>query len=440
MEAGVPPPPPPPPATTILGKYQLGRLLGRGSFAKVYQARSMVDDTAVAVKIIDKSKTVDAAMEPRIIREVMAMRRLEDHPNILKIHEVMATKTKIHLVVELATGGELFSKICRRGKLPEPSARRYFQQLVSALRFCHQNGVAHRDIKPQNLLLDKDGNLKVSDFGLSALPEQLENGLLHTACGTPAYTAPEVVCRRGGYDGSKADAWSCGVILYVFLAGYLPFDDSNLVAMYKKVHRRDYQFPAWISKPARHVIFQLLDPNPSTRMSIEALMQHAWFKKSLQEKAENDKSLFRSATDCNKNDMLKSMTAFDIISLSSGLDLSGLFETTACERKEKRFTTRASGDRVMERVREVGGKLGYRVEEGKGGKNSLVGLGKGKVVMWVGVWEIAQGLVLVEIRVVEGGVEFEELNHWGDFKDGLQDILLACHGNDTVTVSNGGDG
>lgn len=125
--------------------------------------------------------------------------------------------------------------------------------------------------------------------------------------------------------------------------------------------------------------------------------------------------------------MLKSMTAFDIISLSSGLDLSGLFETTACERKEQRFTTRVSGDRVIERVSEVGGRLGYRVEEGKGGKNSVVGLGKGKVVLWVGVWEITQGLVLVEVRVVEGGAEFEELNH----KAALQDILLACHANDT---------
>ncbi|KAB1218084.1 CBL-interacting serine/threonine-protein kinase 4 [Morella rubra] len=436
MEPGVPPPPispPPSPSSgsTLLGKYQLGRLLGRGSFAKVYHARSIADGAAVAVKIIDKSKTVDAAMEPRIIREVMAMRRLQDHPNILKIHEVMATKTKICLVVELATGGELFSKISRRGKMSEPSVRRYFQQLVSALDFCHRNGVAHRDVKPQNLLLDKDGNLKVSDFGLSALPEQLQNGLLHTACGTPAYTAPEVVCRRG-YDGSKADAWSCGVILFVLLAGYLPFDDSNIVAMYKKIHRRDYQFPAWFSKPARHVIFQLLDPNPDTRMGIEALMQNAWFKKSLREKPQNQ-SLFDSTSN-GKDDTLTSMNAFDIISLSSGLDLSGLFETTTCSRKEKRFTSKVSGEGVIERVRDVGGRLGYRVEEGKSG--SRVGLGKGRVVLVVGVSVIAPELVLVEVKVVEGGVEFEELNQWGDLKAGLQDIVVAWHSDNR----DGGDG
>ncbi|KAF5480709.1 hypothetical protein F2P56_001434 [Juglans regia] len=133
--------------TTLLGKYQLGRLLGRGSFAKVYQALSIVDDTVVAVKIIDKSKTVDATMEPRRIGEIMPMRRLQDHPNILKILKVMATKTKIYLVVELTTGDELFSKISCRGKLVGPSVRRYFQQLVSALHFYHQNGVAHSNVK-----------------------------------------------------------------------------------------------------------------------------------------------------------------------------------------------------------------------------------------------------------------------------------------------------
>ncbi|XVF63003.1 hypothetical protein PTKIN_Ptkin09bG0054000 [Pterospermum kingtungense] len=285
----VPAPPPPPlkltrtktPNSILLGKYRLGRILGRGSFAKVHEA-SLLDDSnsVVAVKIIDKTKTVDAAMEPRIIGEVSAMHRLQHHPNILKIHEVMATKTKIYLVMELASGGELFAKVLRRGRLAEPAARRYFSQLVSALNFCHQNGVAHRDLKPQNLLLDQNGNLKVSDFGLSALPEQLSDGLLHTACGTPAYTAPEVV-RRKGYNGSKADAWSCGVILFVLLAGYLPFDDSNLVTMYKKIHRREFQFPSWISKQAKSVIWQLLDPNPNTRMSIEKLMETSWYKRAL---------------------------------------------------------------------------------------------------------------------------------------------------------------
>ncbi|XP_030541219.2 CBL-interacting serine/threonine-protein kinase 4-like [Rhodamnia argentea] len=406
----------------LLGKYQMGQLLGRGSFAKVYRASSLADGSPVAIKIIDKTKPITSAMEPQILREVAAMRRLQCHPNILKIHEVMATRTKIYLVMELASGGELFSKIVRRGRLTEPVARRYFQQLVSALRFCHRSGVVHRDVKPQNLLLDAAGALKVSDFGLSALPEQLRDGLLHTACGTPAYTAPEVVCRHG-YDGSKADAWSCGVILFVLLAGYMPFDDHNLVAMYKRIHTRDYNFPDWISKPARYIIHQLLDPNPNTRMSLEALINTSWFKKSLNPKPRPDQSPVAELDMLDsKHDVIGTMNAFDIISLSSGLDLSGLFEATGGA-KGKRFTSRASAEAIAERVRDVGSKLGFSVERRKGG---TIGLGKGVgSVLAVEVSEIAESLLMVEVRVVGyGGVSLEEVQ-WGDWKAGLEELVLS---------------
>ncbi|KAM7515663.1 hypothetical protein LguiA_005246 [Lonicera macranthoides] len=133
--------------------------------------------------------------------------------------------------------------------------------------------IVHRDLKPQNLLLDESNNLKVSDFGLSALPEQLNNGLLHTACGTPAYTAPEVV-RRKGYDGTRADAWSCGVILFIFLAGSLPFNDSNLPNMYRKIYHLEFNMPDWISKLTQNLVYRLLNPNPVTRMSIEKMMSN----------------------------------------------------------------------------------------------------------------------------------------------------------------------
>ncbi|KAK6914015.1 Protein kinase domain [Dillenia turbinata] len=410
--------------TTILGKYEMGQLLGRGSFAKVYQARSIADGSIVAIKVIDKEATMNASMEPRIIREVAAMRRLQ-HPNILKIHEVLATKSKIYLVMELATNGELFNKIAKRGRLTESSARRYFQQLVSALIFCHQNGVVHRDIKPQNLLLDEQGNLKVSDFGLSALPE-LHDTILHTACGTPAYTAPEVISRRG-YDGAKADAWSCGVILFVFLAGFLPFDDSNLVTMYRKIQRKEFTYPPWISKSAKWLISQLLDPNPNTRISINNLMHSSWFKKSLNLKTQ--KSLgdleLMSIKECRLEEENKVMNAFDIISLSSGLNLSGLFEVVKI--KEKRFTSIYSPDLILERVSEVGGNLGFDVERGKRG---ILGLEKGRLGILVEVLEVAKSLFLVELKVVQGGIEFEDV-YWEEFRKGLGDVVLSWHG-DTI--------
>ncbi|OWM87838.1 CBL-interacting serine/threonine-protein kinase 4-like [Punica granatum] len=435
MDPGAPPTPSqqaaaPPAAspTTLLGRYQLGRVLGRGSFAKVYQACSVADSSPVAIKIIDKkSKSLNAVTEAQVLREVSAMRLLQSHPNILKIHEVMATRSKIYLVMELAPGGELFSKLTRRGRFTEPATRRLFRQLISALIFCHENGVAHRDIKPQNLLLDGEGNLKVSDFGLSALPEQVRgDGLLHTACGTPAFTAPEVVARRG-YSGPKADAWSCGVILYMLLCGSLPFDDNNLVSMYKKIARRDYQFPNWVSKPARYVINQLLHPNPTSRMSLEALLETAWFKKSsVLSKSQSDGSLYEMAALSKDYDFgsVSSVNAFDIISLSAGLNLSGLFETS--NKQSKRFTSTAPFEDIRDTVREVGGRLGYAVEKMKGG--SLV-LRKGGSVLIVEVWEIAQSLMLVEVKVGDGGADFGE-HHWGEWRAGLEELVLSWQTDD----------
>ncbi|KAF6148362.1 hypothetical protein GIB67_025581 [Kingdonia uniflora] len=401
----------------LLGKYQLGRLLGRGSFAKVYYAKSIKTDAPpVAIKIIDKTSIVNTNMEPRIIREVSAMRRLE-HPNIIRINEVMATRSKIYLVMEYARGGDVFSKIVRRGKLTELVARRYFQQLVSAIHFCHVNGVAHRDIKPQNLLLDHEGNLKVSDFGLSALEESMQDGLLQTACGTPAYTAPEVIGRKG-YAGPKADAWSCGVILFVFLAGSIPFNDSNLLVMYSKIHRREFEFPSWISRPVKRIISRLLDPNPKTRMSIEELMEVPWLKSSSSQCKLDDKSDLTLP--------IPKTNAFDIISMSSGLDLSPLFE--GGKKREKRFTSTTPREKIFERVDEIGGKLGYVVESRKGGVKGLV---KGRFVLLIEVLEVAAALFLVDVKVLgEGVAELEEV-WWGELKAGLEDIVFSWH-KDTV--------
>jgi len=154
------------------------------------------------------------------------------HPNIVRLNEVLAGRTKIYIILELITGGELFDRIARQGKLRENEARKYFQQLIDAIDYCHGKGVYHRDLKPENLLLDSRGNLKVSDFGLSTLSQ---NGvsLLHTTCGTPNYVAPEVLS-SDGYYGSAADIWSCGVILYVLMANYLPFEGNDLHTLYEK--------------------------------------------------------------------------------------------------------------------------------------------------------------------------------------------------------------
>ncbi|CAA7392012.1 unnamed protein product [Spirodela intermedia] len=320
MEAGPPSKAVAPPA--LLGKYELGRLLGRGTFAKVYYAQAVDGGgAAVAVKVIEKA-SVAASMQHRVLREISAMSRLQHHPNVLRLHEVMATRSKIFLVMELAAGGDLLSVVSRRGRLPEAAAHHYFRQLVSALRFCHARGVAHRDLKLANLLIDGAGYLKVSDFGLSSLAEQRHggDGLLRTACGSPSYAAPEVV-QRGGYDGARADAWSCGVVLYAMLAGRLPFDDGNLAVMYRKIYNGEYQFPAWFSPAAKRVISGLLDPDPETRLPLDALQELPWCK----EFSAPDSGGVVFSGDGGAAPAAP-INAFDIISLSSGLNLSRLFE------------------------------------------------------------------------------------------------------------------
>ncbi|KAF6176914.1 hypothetical protein GIB67_030597 [Kingdonia uniflora] len=153
--------------TILMQRYELGQMLGQGTFAKVYHARNLVSGQSVAIKVIDKEKVLKVGMIDHIKREISVM-RLVKHPNVVQLYEVMASKTKIYFAMEYVRGGELFNKVAK-GKLKEDVARKYFQQLVGAIDFCHSRGVYHRDLKPENLLLDENGNLKVTDFGLSAL-------------------------------------------------------------------------------------------------------------------------------------------------------------------------------------------------------------------------------------------------------------------------------
>ncbi|MCD7446648.1 hypothetical protein HAX54_013323 [Datura stramonium] len=199
-------------------------------------------------------------------------------------------------------------------------------------------GVYHRDLKPENLLLDEEGNLKVTDFGLSAFSDHLrQDGLLHTTCGTPAYVAPEVI-GKNGYDGATADIWSCGVILYVLLAGFLPFQDQNIMAMYKKIHKGDFKCPPWFSSDAKKLITKMLDPNPSTRITASKIMESSWFKKSMPRtlRTKEEEEFAVGDEDCaGKAKKIEPLNAFHIISLSEGFDLSPLFEEKKKMEKEQ---------------------------------------------------------------------------------------------------------
>ncbi|KAG8062802.1 hypothetical protein GUJ93_ZPchr0003g17526 [Zizania palustris] len=415
----------------LLGKYELGRLLGRGTFAKVYHARSLAGGEAVAIKVLDKIELAAAGMATRVLREVTAMRRLR-HPNVLRLHEVLATRSKMYLVMELAPGGDLLSRLASlpSRRLPEHAARRVFLQLVSALIYCHARGVSHRDVKPQNVLLDADGNLKVSDFGLAALPDSLrDDGRLHTACGTPAFAAPEVL-RRKAYDGAKADAWSCGVILFVLLAGHLPFDDSNIANMCRKAHRREYSLPRWVSQPARRLVGRLLDPNPATRLAVAELASHPWFKRSLSLDSQIGSLLGGEPERELAFQSPPALNAFDIISMSPGLDLSGLFgESKRC--REKRFMTTASPEQTVERLGQAGTKLGYFMVSKKGVERLPLGGLSGLVAMSMEMSEVSPSMMLVELRLEGGDSDEIEAFEWEELRAELgDDMVMAWHGCD----------
>lgn len=177
-------------------RYELGKLLGQGAFAKVFYAKNLKTNQGCAIKVINKDTVLKVGVINQIKREIQVM-RLVRHPNVVQLYEVMASRTKMYFVMEYVKGGDLFDQL-NKGKLKEYVVQKCFHQLISAVDFCHSRGVFHRDLKLENLLLDENGNLNVSDFGLSALTEsKQEDGLLHTLCGTPAYVAPEVINKKG---------------------------------------------------------------------------------------------------------------------------------------------------------------------------------------------------------------------------------------------------
>ncbi|PIN02565.1 Serine/threonine protein kinase [Handroanthus impetiginosus] len=413
------------------GKYELGRLLGHGTFAKVYHARNLQTNKSVAMKVVGKEKVIRVGMMEQVKREISVMKMVH-HPNIVELHEVMASKTKIYFAMEYVRGGELFAKIAR-GRLREEAARNYFQQLISAIDFCHSRGVYHRDLKPENLLLDEEGNLKVTDFGLSAVTDHLrQDGLLHTTCGTPAYVAPEVIGKKG-YDGAKTDIWSCGVILYVLLAGFLPFQDDNIVSMYRKIYRGDFKCPPWFSPESRKLITKMLDPNPATRISIAKIMDSSWFKKSLPRSLRTKED--EDDANVGKGKETETLNAFHIISLSEGFDLSPLFEEKKRVGKEQlRFATTRPASSVISKIEEVAKTKNFSVKK----SDSCVRLQgqesgrKGKLGIAADIFAMTPSFVVVEVKKCSGDtLEYNQFCS-NELRPALKDIEWTSTGGNSM--------
>ncbi|KAF3629883.1 CBL-interacting protein kinase 1 [Capsicum annuum] len=364
-----------------IGKYEFGRTLGQGNFGKVKYAKHIDSGKSFAIKILEKHRIHDLRITDQIKREIRTLKVLK-HPNVVRLYEVLASKTKIYMVLEYVNGGELFDRIL------------------------------------ENVLIDGGRNIKITDFGLSALPQHLrevtgsslgnslwqkckDDGLLHTTCGSPNYVAPEVLSNRG-YDGATSDTWSCGVILYVILTGFLPFDDRNLAVLYHKIFKGDAPIPKWLSQGAKNLIRRILDPNPQTRITMAEIKEDEWFKQDYtpaipdeEEDLESDDAssddevltVHDAPIDTERDSESPSLinNAFQLIGMSSCLDLSGFFENEDASERKIRFTSNLSPKELLERIENLAVQMGFQVQK-KTGK----------------VFEISTSLYVVELQKSSG--------------------------------------
>ncbi|DBA91767.1 TPA: hypothetical protein ACH3X1_003357 [Trebouxia sp. C0004] len=278
-------------AEPLLGhaRYRKIRDLNRGTFGFVQLALDTQTGTQVAIKFIERGEKISKYVE----REILNHKRL-NQPHIIELREVFLTDDYMAIAMEYAAGGDMFQLVVRQRGLPEADARWYFQQLIIAIDYCHRMGVANRDIKLENTLLDSTTRplIKICDFGYSK-HEKFQSAP-GSRVGTPAYLAPEVILTTKGktYDGKIADVWSCGVMLYIMLAAAYPFgrpEDENLKpsrkmhVMLQRILNVEYGFPSNIrvSDDCKDLLKQILVADPSRRLGIPQIMEHPWFTTEL---------------------------------------------------------------------------------------------------------------------------------------------------------------
>ncbi|XP_029001166.1 serine/threonine-protein kinase BRSK2-like isoform X10 [Betta splendens] len=255
-----------------VGPYRLEKTLGKGQTGLVKLGIHCVTCQKVAIKIVNREKLSESVLM-KVEREI-AILKLIEHPHVLKLHDVYENKKYLYLVLEHVSGGELFDYLVKKGRLTPKEARKFFRQIISALDFCHSHSICHRDLKPENLLLDEKNNIRIADFGMASL--QVGDSLLETSCGSPHYACPEVI-RGEKYDGRKADAWSCGVILFALLVGALPFDDDNLRNLLEKVKLGVFHMPHFIPPDCQNLLRGMIEVDPNKRLTLEQIQKHTWY-------------------------------------------------------------------------------------------------------------------------------------------------------------------
>ncbi|KAJ2706894.1 hypothetical protein FB645_001189 [Coemansia sp. IMI 203386] len=272
------------PKNIFFGPYLLLQTIGEGEFAKVKLALHRDTGEEVAIKLVKKESIDTEVKLSKIKREIAALKAV-DFSYIVKLHDIIETERYIGIVIEYASGGELFDHILAHKQLKESDACRLFAQLIAGVNYLHASKIVHRDLKLENLLLDRNRNIKITDFGFANQFRAPGDDLMSTSCGSPCYAAPELVVSDRPYAGAAVDIWSCGVILYAMLAGYLPFDDDpsnpegdNINQLYNYILSTPLVFPQHVSILARDLISRMLVPDPRHRATLEIIMNHEWLR------------------------------------------------------------------------------------------------------------------------------------------------------------------
>ena len=254
--------------------FKMGKKLGEGMFSAVKLGTHSITNEQVSIKILEKTKISKIEDKERINREISIMKKVK-HYNIAKLYAVIETKLNIFLIQEYIQGKELIEYLNKKGKLKEVEACKFFHQIISGLDYLHQCGIAHRDFKPENIILTNDNQiLKIIDFGLSHAYKKGE--LLKTACGSPCYVPPEMV-KEEKYNGALSDIWSAGVILYLMLCGKLPFYDDDNQILYEKILSGKYEVPDHLSDNAKDILSKIIEIDPKKRINFEGIKSHPWF-------------------------------------------------------------------------------------------------------------------------------------------------------------------
>ncbi|NP_001371146.1 uncharacterized protein LOC626858 isoform X1 [Mus musculus] len=252
-------------------QYRVLFYLGEGTFGTVVLASHLKTEALVAIKMVEISKETLKVIQTE--REILATLK---HPNIICLFQVLITSSHVNFVLEYASGGNLFDLIQEHGPLQEEEAKHIFGQLVASLKYCHNLNIVHRDIKPQNVLLDEERNVKLTDFGLAI--KCSPGRLLSRKCGTRRFWAPEILLGEP-YDSRKTDVWSLGVLLFFITTGDHPFAGRTLIEFEKRLTTGTYRIPPYMSVKLENLIHQILTVPPEKRPSIEDIEKHPWVRK-----------------------------------------------------------------------------------------------------------------------------------------------------------------